>query len=570
MESSRIWRPKRRDLSVSALYGILSVVLLVATLLMALLVRPPPPPSVAALGPSPQEQIKDGRKNQAAGSGEAAATPSSAKATQSEIVNREDERSKTSKMQATSSEVRVPATRRCFGEPPRQTEDPHSPPCVFRIFEGENGGATAPGVTATEVRLVVSMFTVSESDKEYAEALLGHFNRRYEFYGRQLTIVKNESWSQNQNSTASPSESKALADSALAASPFAVISRYKEPFQLAYHRRLAEKHVHSILTPTPNFESGDVNDNFFWSTFPALDFRGNAVAEFICKSLTGRPARHAGDRDLMQKERKFAIVNQGDKDSGTWPNVDAIMHRLQQCGATVEEFKDNIGDPSRSRAIIGQLKAQGFTTIVQTGWQYNFNLTGAASQSMYFPEWVHMGLPLEEEERNWERPDSSEQSKHAFGIAPWVRVRRPSDIPACWALEEASRQCSSTGASIPVYIEELYKGMLVLAAGVQGSGPKLTEESFRRTLWDMTWPNPNPGEAPYWQQRVSFSPGKSHFYNDYTIWWWNENAATQQSNPVNADGRGSFCYLDRGGRFTLGSFPVSSDRRLFSTREPCR
>ena len=47
-----------------------------------------------------------------------------------------------------------PSTKRCVGSPPRQTEDPLSPPCVAH-FSGDNGGATAAGVTPDEVRVVV-------------------------------------------------------------------------------------------------------------------------------------------------------------------------------------------------------------------------------------------------------------------------------------------------------------------------------------------------------------------------------------------------------------------------------
>src|SRR5688572_29355597 len=37
-----------------------------------------------------------------------------------------------------------PSTKRCVGNPPRQTEDPMSPPCVAH-YQGDNSGATAPG-----------------------------------------------------------------------------------------------------------------------------------------------------------------------------------------------------------------------------------------------------------------------------------------------------------------------------------------------------------------------------------------------------------------------------------------
>ncbi|MFN2462850.1 MAG: hypothetical protein ABR573_02975 [Candidatus Dormibacteria bacterium] len=50
--------------------------------------------------------------------------------------------------------IKVPSTFRCVGKPPRQTEDPFSPPCVA-YFNGDNGGSTYQGVDANEIRIIV-------------------------------------------------------------------------------------------------------------------------------------------------------------------------------------------------------------------------------------------------------------------------------------------------------------------------------------------------------------------------------------------------------------------------------
>src|SRR5581483_2448933 len=48
----------------------------------------------------------------------------------------------------------APSNKHCVGNPPRQTEDPVSPPCVA-YFQGDNYGSTYQGVTKDEVRLLV-------------------------------------------------------------------------------------------------------------------------------------------------------------------------------------------------------------------------------------------------------------------------------------------------------------------------------------------------------------------------------------------------------------------------------
>jgi len=49
--------------------------------------------------------------------------------------------------------VKTPSTKRCVGNPPRQTEDPLAPPCVAS-FTGDNFGATYQGVSKEEVRIL--------------------------------------------------------------------------------------------------------------------------------------------------------------------------------------------------------------------------------------------------------------------------------------------------------------------------------------------------------------------------------------------------------------------------------
>lgn len=48
---------------------------------------------------------------------------------------------------------KTPSTKRCVGNPPRQSEDPLSPPCAA-FFDGDNQGETYQGVTRDEVRVL--------------------------------------------------------------------------------------------------------------------------------------------------------------------------------------------------------------------------------------------------------------------------------------------------------------------------------------------------------------------------------------------------------------------------------
>src|SRR5687768_80165 len=97
-------------------YASISLALLVLLVSIALTVRQPPPPSIAEFAPQAVEQITDPSEESTAGR---AARSGADAASADEALG----------AQATPS-IDVPRVRRCVGDPPRQIEDPQSPPCV--------------------------------------------------------------------------------------------------------------------------------------------------------------------------------------------------------------------------------------------------------------------------------------------------------------------------------------------------------------------------------------------------------------------------------------------------------
>src|SRR5688572_23523660 len=159
----------RRPRSPGVTYSVLTLGLVVLLATVALTQRNPPPPTIAEFAPQAIEQITDpsnefgrGARN-ADGSLVSEPTPSSPS--------------------DPDSLIDVPRVRRCVGDPPRQIEDPQSPPCV-PYWSGDNGGATARGVTRDEIRVSDVFF-----DAGWSPALEAFFNRRFEFYGRRIRLI---------------------------------------------------------------------------------------------------------------------------------------------------------------------------------------------------------------------------------------------------------------------------------------------------------------------------------------------------------------------------------------------
>ena len=76
---------------------------------------------------------------------------------------------------------------------------PYAPPCVA-AFSGDNGGATAPGVTAKEITVVIrttedwEAFQAGQGEPSFEErvadtkVLVELFNKQFELYGRRVVI----------------------------------------------------------------------------------------------------------------------------------------------------------------------------------------------------------------------------------------------------------------------------------------------------------------------------------------------------------------------------------------------
>jgi len=560
--ASRRTQHRRRALpssrSVPALYGALTAGLVALVLVVASVVSPATPPSIAELSPSARDRIEEARDDLAAGFGgdSGRCDPGDVGCAASGV---RDARDGPGSGSAAPPPIEVAAGRRCYGNPPRQTEDPHSPPCVFEIFKGDNRGATAPGVTATEIRVAVPIPSVDSMDREIVEALIAHFNRRYEFYGRRLNPVFVEA-----NPYDDAAANQAAAQDLIATKPFGVVSSLRQVTNAAIYRRLAEARVVSVVSKAAGFDSEAVG-GFTWLVDPPLDVRLGAGAALVCRALNGRNAIHAGP-EFARSERRFAVLVRTEE--SVRPHSASLVNGLRDCGADFEVFDASLHMSEEQRAaLMVQLKQGAFTTVLPVTCCFNTDLYQSASRAGYFPEWVDLGVWGVHLEQSWggsTRVFTEGHGSHAFGFTPEVRVRPDAEVPAMWALREGGQSISA-----PQYtFENWYNALLVLASGIQGAGPNLTPETFARALRSTRFPNPNSGAPPYWQQDIGFALGDSVFHDDYAIWWWSEDAPSQTSDS--SSGRGSFCYLDRGGRFSANSFPANADPRLFSASEPCR
>lgn len=540
---------RRQSRAVAALYGSVALVLLAIVATAALVFVPPAPPSVAEFAPQAERPIDaspaaqssrfgaDGhacdtgvlscdRANSATSGGAGATTTS------------------TTAAKASAAQVVKARVRRCVGSPPRQTEDPQSPPCV-NYFDGDNGGATARGVTRDAIRIAVTDYAY-----EYFQVLVDHFNFRYEFYGRKLQLVKIARGTDQRAAAVAADEQ---------ARPFAAMDWATGNVDVgAYQAELARRGIVSVVGDPKYATSTDYARlaPFAWSYSPTLDEIEQNSGQFVCSSLAGRTARFA---DGLQKlaTRKFAIFVSRPKSRTISPSV--LQTELQRCGVndvTVYDIDRN-DDNTRTAATFGRLRNDGVTSIILLAHQFDAGQYMVTTPPDYRPEWVLTGMPLHDNEAEW-AVHGAAQKQRLFGPWPFNKLLPPEDTPAYRAQQDFAGDADATvgdtrtaaGRAGDPYFESAYRALLLLSSGIQLAGPTLTPDTFARGLHGTVFPNPNPGAAPWYQARVGFRPGEFTMTGDAAVAWWSDAADSYAGGGINQ--RGGFCYVGRGTRFAPG------------------
>lgn len=547
----------RQAKSIPLIYGGLAGLLLIVIAGMALVLVPPSPPQVAEFAPQAQEQIEDSLEDQSSQFGSGAGACAAGQVCDF-----------TDLMPRARAVVEKTRVRRCVGNPPLQIEDPQSPPCV-NYWEGNNGGATSKGVTRDEI-IVAYHSSVPPSQHRLYDLLFRFFNSRFEFYGRHLTAVEVTENDSNPNARYGPEYQRALAQKV--AEQYRAFSAvgWTRGRSVYYFRELARQKVIGI-NHLHGYETSEDQSQFapfLWSYRPPLDETLRNAAEFVCNSLGGKPASHAGPA-TRGKNRSFAVAVDG---SGTDPDYDALEDGINRCGLPVSvvvlpEALDG-GFPGMDRpdysVIVADLQASGVTSILCVCGEGQWTQLGySASRHGYEPEFIATGMA---DVSDWWRPPSRENRNRWFGLGSDQKDIPLQDQPFFWALKEMDPTVQVSLSRV-VSLSGFYKGLLLLSSGIQMAGPNLTPQTFEHALMKSSFPNPGAGQAPYWQSSVGFRKGDHAMSDDFNLFWWSPQSRVELGD--NDSQAGGYCYINRGERWSLGRWP-KGELPFFDRSQPCR
>ncbi len=431
--------------------------------------------------------------------------------------------------------------KRCVGGPPRQSEDPLSPPCVA-FFDGDNGGATTRGVTRDEVTAMARLNNASDATDErigevidcataHAEndmfqdtvckSYMKYFNDRYQTYGRVVHLYSEH----NKVLSAEVNEQYR---------PFAHVGADSAGMQYKWLG--------------VGYTGGGRSDYVKYAPYQ-ISFRADRedqisqVSSFVCQKLVGGTAKYAGDVTMTTKSRKFGFLfSEPDRKNRLRAGIKA------RCGLDITDESIDYDKPTGPLTL---QRANVTTVILVAGNSGQTTGTNNATGIGYFPEWFIPGHPdLNGIDVNfWGRTANSAQWAAAFGVTFDYRRDALASQPWYRAYREGCADCPepTIGEQGVLFLTAAYDAFNMLFYGIQVAGPRLTVESIDKGMHAIP---ARPSDDPY-RPAAYFAPGNYSFLKDAMAIWW--DPAGQPPGGANPG-----CYrLPRAGlRARAGEWPA--------------
>ncbi len=458
---------------------------------------------------------------------------------------------------------------RCDEETGRLKLPTSIPPACFAPFEGDNGGATARGVTEDTINIVYWRWMendfilqyitgpISNDDsnadaEESLRGLLEYYETYYETYGRSINLIFYEG-------------TGLISDEISARADAVKIAEEYDPFMVwngptltnAFEDELVSRGIACLSCgPSQDIEYYRENDPLAWA-FGMSAVQANLIAsEYVGKQLEGRNAVYAGDPDYQNQPRVFGRlwIESGE---ASVQNEAEFEENLAGYGVDIVESVAFTLDPAslqeQASSAIAKFKAAGVTTVMFSGDPISpRDFTREATAQGYFPEWVHIGSVLADT-NIFARTYDQEQWANAFGITTLsARVDptiRGAPFRYKWFFGEEAPADDSLGVIDP-WPATFYPI-------IQGIGPDLTYENWKTALdtadptrQTLTSGSFSWGVTGRWPAELEYD-----FFggDDITVFWW--DTTKEGLDEADTLASGMYFFADGGQRYLLGEIP---------------
>jgi hypothetical protein len=442
----------------------------------------------------------------------------------------------------------------------------YAPPCV-PAFDGDNGGATSPGVTDDSIKVVyyapeenadltsilggMGANDTPEQRVETLEHYVEMFSSVAETYGRRIELER--------------FAATGAADDVVAARADAVDVIEMEPFAVlggpaldrgTFAQELANAGILCYAC------GGVLPDNmildlapYVWSTSPSpSQFLGMLGAWTEAGAAGGDTdtAEFAGG-DLQGEPRKTGVIHFEQDPPLYGPATEEAASRFDDLVAITETYTlDFANAGAKATELIAQFKSEGINTIVFLGDPFMPTyLTEAATAQDYYPEWIFTGTALTDTNvlaRQWDPA----QMERAYGIS---QLAAPTDQD----IQEAMTLYrwyfgEDTTPPAPNQYALVAPPAAWLLQGIHMAGPQLTPETFARGMFRMppAGGGPTNPQVSYGNWGV-FPEMDYQAFDDAVEIWWDPTVSVEDERG--APGTGVWRRSNGGERFTIDQAP---------------
>jgi len=438
-------------------------------------------------------------------------------------------------------------------------------PACMAPFTGDNGGATATGVTADEITIVhyqgpdndpiinyiTSAVKVDETNAQEnatIEGFIKYFETYYELYGRKIKYVSYESTGLANDEVTARADAQRIVEEY---KPFAVVGG--PALTNAFADEMAARETVCISCGGGTAEWFAERDPYLWNLDGSSEQKQVHVVEFIGKQLAGKPASHAGDA-LKAETRKFAVVYEASGGAESQRLADLMEARMTEAGAAPDLMLPYTLDPGtiqqQASQIVAKMKAAGITTVVlSTDPVAPGDFTREATTQEYEPEWLVAAATLTDTNAFGRGYDQA-QWTHAFGVTSLAVRVNPDVVGSKILYKWFTGQDAPAPLGAPVFMP----GFSLLFSALQGTGPNLTPQTlgdFIKTI--KTTPAMTASYLSYGDQGI-WDEADYNGVDDATVFWWDATATGPDENG--REGTGLMKFVDGGKRYLPGEWPT--------------
>ena len=447
------------------------------------------------------------------------------------------------------------------------------PFCVNPWPEGKtNGGATAPGVTATTVKVLVLTPTAEQEAAQRSrggslpvnqvtgergtwEDAFRDFNTvasksgAYQTWGRTVELEFQES------SGSDEAAQRADALAVAAKKPFIVIDATDQSLGMPVFESEVAKSKIIVNGAGITTEASLAQAPYRWNTAQDNTAGVYIVGELVGKTLSKKKAQWAGAPDLQSQTRNFGVVY-----AQNGVDMDLFNKVVTQWGGTAPKVELSY-DPTDSsqyeeaaRTMIAKMKTSGVNNVVLFAESAMVTaLMKAATGNEFSPEWTVTGYQFQDFD-GFARGADQTQYAHTFGVGTLMPLVTGTQatlgaFPWYWGTKQGTTNPTVNGWT--AFINN----------AIHYAGPKLTPQNVQKGLFAV----PALGGAA--QGRVTFQTGYGRSvalpYDEYSalgtdkaLIWWDPTAHGGANAVATIVGDGKFAYVNDGKRVRYGQLPT--------------